>query len=105
MADYIPSEGQAGVIIDNGGSITTGTDALGTILSQFAINPSARVNVTYITGIQIDIEAGQTPILNVESEITPISQVALRALAVASVYAIPLILGAWFFFRRVEIKE
>jgi ABC-type transport system involved in multi-copper enzyme maturation permease subunit len=105
MVDYIPSEGQSGVIIDDGRGITTGTDALGVILSQFVINPSAKVNVTYITGIQIDIQLGETPTINIESEVTPLAQVALRAIGVAFAYAIPLMLGAWFFFRRVEIKE
>ncbi|MGB9659420.1 MAG: ABC transporter permease [Nitrososphaerales archaeon] len=101
IADYIPSGGQSGIIVDNGMFIQTGTDNLGVILSQLAINPNANVNVTYVTGYQL----GPPPTILYESQIIPISQVALRALGVASAYILPLMLVAWIFFKRSEIKE
>ena len=103
IADYIPSQGNSGMIIDNI-SIQTGTDALGAILSQFAINHNANVNVTYIVGVQLG-SLGQTPTFYTESQIMPIVQIALRALGVVSVYTILLMLGAWILFKRTEIKE
>lgn len=101
IADYIPSQGQSGVIVDNNLSIQTGTDNLGVILSQFFINPSANVNVTYIVGFQL----GPPPTLLTESQIIPIAQIVLRALGVVLAYTIPLMLGAWILFKRTEIKE
>lgn len=101
IADYIPSGGQSGIIVDNGMFIQTGTDNLGVILSQLAINPNANVNVTYVTGYQL----GSPPRILYESQIIPISQVALRALGVASAYILPLMLVAWILFKRSEIKE
>ncbi|MGQ9468370.1 MAG: ABC transporter permease [Nitrososphaerales archaeon] len=101
IADYIPGQGQSGTIIDNGISIQTGTDNLGAILTQFAINSNANVNVRYITGYQ----PGPPPTLHIESQIMPIAQIALRALGVVSAYTIPLMLGAWILFKRTEIKE
>ncbi|MGQ9719081.1 MAG: ABC transporter permease [Nitrososphaerales archaeon] len=99
IADYIPSQGQSGII--NGISIQTGTDAIGVILSQFAINPNANVNITYIIGFQL----GPPPTLQIETQIIPIAQIALRALGVMSTYTISLMLGAWILFKRTEIKE
>ncbi|MEM2955302.1 MAG: ABC transporter permease [Nitrososphaerales archaeon] len=101
IADYIPSGGQSGMIVDNGMFIQTGTDNLGVILSQLAINPNANVNVTYVIGYQL----GPPPTILYESQIIPISQVALRALGVASAYILPLMLVAWILFKRSEIKE
>jgi ABC-2 type transport system permease protein len=101
IADYIPSGGNSGIIVDNKMPIQTGTDNLGVILSQFAINPNANVNITYVIGVQ----PGQNPILRTESIIMPISQIAIRALGVASAYILPLMLGAWILFKRSEIKE
>ncbi|MCP8320655.1 MAG: ABC transporter permease [archaeon] len=101
IADYIPSQGQSGMIVDNKISIQTGTDALGAILSQFAINPNANVNVTYIVGVQ----TGTPPTFRTESQIIPMAQIALRALGVVLAYTVPLMLGAWILFKRTEIKE
>lgn len=101
IADYIPSGGNSGIIVDNNMPIQTGTDALGVILSQFVINNNANVNITYVIGYQL----GPPPKILYESQIVPISQVALRALWVASVYILFLMSLAWILFKRTEIKE
>ncbi len=106
IADYIPSGGQSGVIMESGENFQTGTDGLGVALSQYIINPNASVNVTYIMGIQIsDIDQVQTPELDIKTEITEIGQVVFRAAEVSLSYFILLTFGAWFIFRRVEIKD
>ncbi|MEM3382821.1 MAG: ABC transporter permease [Nitrososphaerales archaeon] len=101
IADYIPGGGNSGIIVDSNMYIQTGTDALGVILSQFAINPNANVNITYVT----DVKLGSNPTIVYESQIIPISQVALKALGVASAYILPLMILAWILFKRTEIKE
>jgi ABC-type transport system involved in multi-copper enzyme maturation permease subunit len=101
IADYIPSQGQSGIIVDNRIPIQTGTDNLGVILSQFIINPNANVNVTYITGFQL----GPPPTPITETQIISISQIAFRALGVALAYMIPLMFGSWILFKRTEVKE
>ncbi|MCP8305273.1 MAG: ABC transporter permease [archaeon] len=102
IADYVPSSGQNGVVMGTlpPMRLSTGTDNLGGILSQLAIDPNAQVNVTYVVGIDITQQK-----FFYEWQIISIRDILIRALGVALAYTLPLLLISWLVFRRTEIKE
>ena len=78
--------------------LPTGTNALGTLLMQWVLNPSLG-----LTFCGFRFTGGNPETFVISSE--PISSAALRALGISIGYVTVLLLVSWFFFRRSEIVE
>ncbi len=103
---YTPGEGASGTTgrCEGGGgfgnvnTFPTGTNALGTLLMQWVLEPSLRLS---FCGFRFAANNPETYLISTE----PFSSVALRALGVSLAYIGALLLISWFIFRRAEIAE
>ncbi|MCW4007268.1 MAG: ABC transporter permease [Candidatus Bathyarchaeota archaeon] len=116
LLNYIPGSGVTGTLnvpprganitIQNitlsSNSISTGTDSIGANLVNYALYPSATVNVTRMD--VFSAKPGQPPqIRHLYTE--PISLVVARSIAVALVYTFVFLFIAWYAFKRAQILE
>jgi ABC-type transport system involved in multi-copper enzyme maturation permease subunit len=85
-----------------GASVSSGTDAIGSALVAYALNPMANVTF-YKTAIQYQPGGVSTTMVPLYSE--PLWFVALRALAVASIYIVAFSLISWYAIRRAQVTE
>jgi ABC-type transport system involved in multi-copper enzyme maturation permease subunit len=116
VLDYFPGSGATGAlniaqrsqnitignITISTNSVSTGTDGIGANLVNYALYPSASVNVTRLD--VFSAKPGQPPptiLLYTES----IAVVVLRSIAVALTYIIVFLLVAWYAFKRAQILE
>lgn len=82
-------------------TITTGTDNLGYLLIQLALDPSTVLN---FCGVRIGPGGrGGGTLFTAASD--TIATIALRALLVATVYLTALLVVSWYAFRRSQIVE
>ncbi|MEJ5328003.1 MAG: ABC transporter permease subunit [Candidatus Bathyarchaeia archaeon] len=101
----VPSRG-ANITIQNitlsSNSISTGTDSIGYNLVNYALYPSATVNVTRMD--VFSTKPGQPPqIRHLYTE--PLSLVVARSIAVAFAYISVFLFVAWYAFKRAQILE
>lgn len=104
---YFPGNGASGQLrtgqfTRNASSISTGTDNISKMITQYILNPSA--NVSYV---KIELGSGSQGNLPIVREIysEPLSIVLVRALVVATLYSTVLMFIAWYAFKRAQIFE
>jgi ABC-type transport system involved in multi-copper enzyme maturation permease subunit len=118
VLNYVPGSGATGMLnvaqrsqnitIQNitipSNSIATGTDSIGTNLVNYALYPSANVNITK-SGILMGGQ-GQTPqIIYTPLYTEAIGFILLRSIAVAFTYIFVFLLIAWYAFKRAQVLE
>ena len=81
-----------------GDVFATGTNALGLLLMQWALDPGLSLN---FCGFRFARGSTETYLLSSE----PVASVASRALGIGLAYVAVLLLVSWFVFRRSEIVE
>jgi len=116
LLNYIPGSGATGTLnvaqrsqnitIQNitisANSIATGTDSIGTNLVNYALYPSATVNVTRTDYFLAT--PGQPPsVIQLYTE--SIGFIVLRSIAVAFAYIFVFLLIGWYAFKRAQILE
>jgi ABC-type transport system involved in multi-copper enzyme maturation permease subunit len=103
---YIPGSGASGMLITSGPNnqtgIATGTDNIATILTAYALYPTANV-ISYRTEIVITPPMPHMRIVETASD--PLSFVVARSLAVAAVYIFVFNFIAWYALKRAQVTE
>ena len=101
---YAPGPGATGSTFvcgrGEGATFATGTDNLGYLLIQLAINPNTILNYCGVR-FRAGTQAGEL----FTASTGTIADAAFRALGISAAYVVILLLASWYAFRRSQIVE
>ncbi len=104
-SDYIAGAGTASPFL-NGVSVSTGTDTIGILLTQYALYPSSLVAFYKVVAQSSTVKV-KPPVEDLIKALhtAPLGSVILRSFSIAFVYIAALSLVAWYGLRSIQIAE